>query len=91
MVRVNLGDIHTLNIEQLADRVSDPDRPRSPDELRRAVVEKMYDDYGPFDLCDSETNDIIRDATLQETIESALFAGPEGHILVDGRRCYVSE
>ena len=39
-------------------------------------------------LCDSTTNETIRAATLRETIES-LTASAEGHILVDGRRCYV--
>ena len=41
------------------------------------------------DLIDSETNDTIREATVEEAIESVL-ARPEGHILVDGRRCYVA-
>ncbi len=41
------------------------------------------------DLCDSDTADVVRNATTDEAIASAL-AGPEGHILVDGRRCYVS-
>lgn len=41
------------------------------------------------DLYDSDTADVIREATAEEAVESAL-AGPEGHILVDGRRCYVS-
>jgi hypothetical protein len=40
------------------------------------------------DLMDSDTAEKIRDATVEEAIDSAL-ARPEGHILVDGRRCYV--
>jgi len=40
------------------------------------------------DLCDSDTTEVIREATIDEAIASAT-AGPEGHILVDGRRCYV--
>lgn len=39
-------------------------------------------------LCDSTTNETIRAATLRETVES-LTASAEGHILVDGRKCYV--
>lgn len=42
----------------------------------------------PGTLCDSATNETIREATLRETVES-LTASAEGHILVDGRRCYV--
>lgn len=41
------------------------------------------------DLYDSDTANVIREATAEEAIESAL-ARPEGHIAVDGRRCYVS-
>lgn len=41
------------------------------------------------DLFDSDTARAIREATADEAIESAL-ARPEGHILVDGRRCYVA-
>lgn len=41
------------------------------------------------DLTDSDTAEVIREATVDEAIESAL-AGPEGHISVYGRRCYVS-
>lgn len=40
------------------------------------------------DLMDSDTAEKIRDATEDEAIESALVR-PEGHIMVDGRRCYV--
>ena len=40
------------------------------------------------DLCDSETTEVIRPATIAEACESAT-AGPEGHIVIDGRRCYV--
>ena len=42
--------------------------------------------YG--DLCDAETNDVIRPATRREAIESA-EAGYEGGIEVDGRTVYV--
>ena len=52
------------------------------------------------DLCDSETGDVIREATESEARES-VAAGHEGHIVVDWRteggwmgedfrRCYVS-
>jgi hypothetical protein len=39
-------------------------------------------------LCNSETGEAIRTATVEEVCESVL-AGPEGHIMVDGVRCYV--
>ncbi|MCA9181948.1 MAG: hypothetical protein KDA51_10865 [Planctomycetales bacterium] len=55
---------------------------------RDAVARLLVETVGPFDLLDSETNDTIREATADETAES-VNAGPEGHILVNGRRCYV--
>ena len=41
------------------------------------------------DLTCSDTNDVIREATIDEACASA-EAGAEGHILIDGRRCYVA-
>ena len=58
-------------------------------DAREAVARLLYSDVGPFLLCDSENGDTIRRATEAETVESVL-AGPEGHIMVDGRRCYVA-
>lgn len=58
-------------------------------DARAAIAHVLYVHSGPFDLLDSETNDVIREATYQETVDS-LLASPEGHILVDGRRCYVT-
>lgn len=57
----------------------------------RQKLELLYDAATGItsDLYDSDTAEVIREATEAEAIESAL-AGPEGHILVDGRRCYVS-
>jgi len=43
----------------------------------------------PF-LYDSDTADPIRLADRDEIIAS-IRAGPEGHITVDGRRCYVCD
>jgi hypothetical protein len=42
------------------------------------------------DLIDSETADVIRAATVDEAILSFATDTAEGHILVDGRRCYVA-
>jgi hypothetical protein len=41
-------------------------------------------------LYDSETNERIREATEAEAEESFGCGQPEGHIEVDGRRCYVN-
>lgn len=41
-------------------------------------------------LCDSDTTERVRVATLSEALESTA-AGAEGHFYVDNRRCYVDE
>lgn len=41
------------------------------------------------DLTDSQTNNVIRTATVAEACASA-EEGAEGHITVDGRLCYVA-
>jgi len=57
---------------------------------RDAVARMLHETVGPFDLRDSETNETLRKATADETANSA-NAGPWGHILVDGRKCYVTQ
>ena len=59
------------------------------DYLLSSVAEILHENFGPFDLT-AENGDTIREATADETAESAT-AGPEGWIDVDGQRCYVSE
>jgi hypothetical protein len=44
-------------------------------------------DEAVYMLADADTNDDIRDATIDELC-SSLLAGPEGVIEVDGIRCY---
>ncbi len=44
--------------------------------------------YGTAMLCRSDDNALIRKATIREAMLSGL-AGHEGHILVDGVRCFV--
>ena len=39
-------------------------------------------------LCNSETNEVIRPATVEEVCRSVV-ASPEGHVMVDGVQCYV--
>jgi len=56
---------------------------------RDAVARLLHETAGPFDLTASDTNEVIRKATVDEAAESA-NAGEEGHILVDGIRCYVA-
>lgn len=53
------------------------------------IAEKLRERFNSVnDLTDSQTNEVIRPATVSERIES-LNAGYEGHINVDGYRCFV--
>lgn len=45
-------------------------------------------DEAVYMLTDADTNDDLRDATIDELCKS-LLSGPEGIIEVDGKRCYV--
>jgi hypothetical protein len=58
-------------------------------EAQEAVIRLLYATSGPFDLVDSETTEVMRKATIEESIES-VWAGHEGHISVNGRMCYVA-
>jgi hypothetical protein len=57
-------------------------------EARNSVALLLHQIDG-FHLLDSGNNDEIRLASAEEVVKSA-NAGPEGHILVDGRKCYVA-
>jgi len=57
--------------------------------FQEKVARLLHETAGTFNLVDSDTNEDIRHATAEEVIES-VNAGHEGHILVDGRKCYVA-
>ena len=85
--------IATASLDELTDELGAAgwdSTQRDAGSAREAVARLAYETRGPFDLCDSETNEVLREATEDETVES-VCAGPEGHILVSGRRCYVAE
>ena len=90
---MNRNQVAVANLEQLTDELAaagwDSTQTDARD-ARVAVARLLHETVGPLDLLDSETNDDIREATEEETVESVL-SGLEGHILVDGRRCYVAE
>ena len=90
---INLNQIATATLGQLTDELAaagwDSTQTETRD-ARDAVARMLNETVGPFDLRDSATNDDIREATDDEAAES-VNAGPEGHILIDGRKCYVAE
>lgn len=92
MARLNLADLHNVNANRLTDELAAgcyDSTPRGIADLRVDVARMLAEMFGPFDLCD-ENNDVIRDATIEETVAS-VQSGPEGWIEVDGVRCYVAE
>jgi hypothetical protein len=96
--------IATASLDQLTDELGAAgwdSSQKSEFAARVAVARLAHETQGPFDLCDSETGNVIREATEEEAVES-VCAGPEGHIAVDWRkaggwngedyrRCYVAE
>lgn len=90
---MKLSQVATASLEALTDELAAAGWDSTQTDIyaaRDAVARLLHETVGPFDLRDSETNDGIRAATADETAQSC-NAGPEGHILVDGRRCYVGE
>jgi hypothetical protein len=89
---MNLAQITTATLDQLTAELAAAgweSTQTEAREAREAVARLLYETQGLFDLCD-ESNGTIREATIDETIESVL-AGPEGWILVAGNRCYVQD
>ena len=90
---MSFEQIATATIDQLTDELAAAGWDSTQTDIhtaREAVARLLHETVGPFNLRDSETNDDIREATAGEAAES-VNAGPEGHILVDGRKCYVAE
>lgn len=104
MARITLSDVSNASLDRLTDELAAaayPSEVGSINDARRDVAIMLHEMFGPFNLCDSDSNDTLREATQDETVDSVL-AGPEGHIVVDWRseggwngedyrRCYVAE
>ena len=89
---LHFNEISNATLDQLTDELAAAGWDSTQTEIgdaREAVARLLHETVGPFDLQDSATNEVIRTATADEAAESA-NAGAEGHILVDGRRCYVA-
>jgi hypothetical protein len=87
---LHFDDIATATLEQLTDELAAAGWESTKTEIcdaREAMV-RLHFSLHQISLCDSETCETLRHATIDEAIES-VNAGAEGHILVDGRRCYV--
>ena len=87
---ITLDEIANASLEQLNLSLAQYGRHFQADigEARNSVARILHQIDG-FHLFGSGNNDEIRLASVEEVVESA-NAGPEGHILVDGRKCYVA-
>ncbi len=89
---IHFTEIATSNLSTLTNELAAAGWDSTQTEVtaaRDAVARLLHEVSGPFSLLDSDTNEAIRVATADEAAESA-NAGAEGHINVDGRRCYVA-
>jgi hypothetical protein len=89
---IHYTEIANATLGQLTDELAGAGWDSTQTEIgdaRGAVARLLHETAGPFDLIDSETNEVLRRATVDEAAESAA-AGTEGHFLVDGCRCYVA-
>jgi hypothetical protein len=87
---MSLLEVAVANLETLTNELAAAGWDSTQTEVRdarEAVARLLCEANGPYELCD-ENNDTIRDATVEEVIESVL-AGAEGWIMVDGVKCYV--
>lgn len=88
---MTIDRVYIATLEELTDELAAAgwdSCETSIDEARRSVA-RLINSVQVCWVYDSETANCLRKATDDEAVESAT-AGAEGHILVDGRRCYVA-
>ena len=86
---IDLAAIATASVETLTKELAEAgwfSKPFNEAATRREVALLVYVSQGPLNLCDSETKKVIRKANADETVAFALG----GFVVVDGRRCYVT-
>jgi hypothetical protein len=86
---MTFDQIATATIDQLNAELGDQNYTADTIADARRVLAIRIAAFVGVDLIDSETNEVIRRAECEEAAESA-NAGPEGHIMADGRKCYVA-
>lgn len=88
---MHFSEINNASLDQLTDELASAgwDSTQTAIHDAREAVARLLNQTQPRDLCDSGTGSVIRTATDDEAAES-IAAGNEGHIFVDGRKCYVA-
>ena len=85
------NEIRTLTLDQITDELAAAGWDSTQTEIyaARAAMARLVCVTQGCVLVGSETGDTIRAATDDEAA-SSINAGAEGHIIVDGRKCYVA-
>jgi len=86
---MTFDQIATATIDKLNAELGDENYTADTIADARRVLAMRIAAFVGVDLIDNETNEVIRRAEYEEAAESA-NAGPEGHIMADGRKCYVA-
>lgn len=89
---MSFTEIWNAEIDELTDELAAAgwsSEETNVDDARQSVA-RLVNEYGDLRLYDSDAGDLIRSQVSgDEAARSCLT--PEGHILVDGVRCYVAE
>jgi hypothetical protein len=87
---MTFSQIATADLGQLTDELAAAGWDSTQADIcdARDALARLLNEVSGMRLYDSETNEPVGDATDDQAAESARSI--EGHILVDGRKCYVS-
>lgn len=88
---IHYTEIRKATLDQLTDELAAAGWDSTQTDIHdaREAVARLVSETQSLYLHDSETSDVARRATDDEAVES-IEAGEEGHIMVDGRKCYVA-
>jgi len=88
---ISYSEIATADLDTLTTELGAAGRDSTQTEVAdaREAVACLLNDIGDLRLYDSETGELIRSTvTDDEAVVSAQT--PEGHIIIDDRKCYVA-
>jgi hypothetical protein len=88
---MNFSEIANATLDELTDELGAAAWDSCQNEIHtaRAAVACLLNECGDLRLYDSETGDLITSTVENELAEESAQT-PEGHIMVDGRKCYVA-
>lgn len=88
---IHFSQISTASIETLTDELAAAGWDSTQNDIReaRSAVARLLNEVDDLRLYDSESGELIT-STVDNDQAAESAQTPEGHILVDGRRCYVA-